>query len=78
MMSTEKQIHKTAIRLLEGGREFFDGHWYKAMIVSGDIIPCEQCELDSLCNMQVVDLCGELEAITKKRCMLKLADGKLK
>lgn len=75
-MSTDKQIHETAIRLLEGGREFYDGHWLRAIKVSGNIMPCDHCEMDSLCNREVINLCAELDSIAGKRCMLILADGK--
>ena len=73
---TEKQIHETAIRLLKGGREFYDGHWYKAIRVSGDILPCEQCKIDSLCTGELASLCVELDLIACSSCMLILADGK--
>ena len=73
---TDKQIHETAIRLLEGGREFYDGHWFRAIKVAGNILPCDQCEMDSLCTREVISLCAELDSIASSRCMLILADGK--
>lgn len=76
MNMTDKQIHETAIRLLEGGREFYDGHWFRAIKVSGDILPCDLCKMDSICTSEVASLCAELDAIACSRCMLILADGK--
>ena len=72
----DKQMHETAIRLLEGGREFYDGHWLRAIKVSGDFMPCDHCDMDSLCTGKIVRLCAELDWIADARCMLILADGK--
>lgn len=73
---TEKQIHETAIRLIEGGREFYNGHWYIARKTSGDLLPCIECPMDSICTQEVSDLCVELDCITCEGWMLILADGK--
>lgn len=73
---TEKQIHDTAIRLIEGGREFYDGHWLKAIRVPNGFIPCEECKMDCLCMGKMEELCMELDWISNANYMLVLADGK--
>ena len=72
----DKQIHETATRLIEGGREYYNGHWFRAVRVSSAFIPCDGCEMDSLCNDDIGDLCVELDCITGSRWLLKLADAK--
>lgn len=75
MMSTEKQIHETAIRLLEGGREFYDGHWLRFAFAFDDSTPCFECSFDCICTDKMKELCMELDFISQKRCRLILVDG---
>lgn len=75
MMSTEKQIHETAIRLLKGGREFYDGHWLRFALALDDSTPCLECSIIRICTDEMQDLCMELDFISQKRCRLILADG---
>lgn len=66
-------LHDKAIRLLEGGIVEIDGHYVKACIVEGVDNPCELCNMDSACRMNMVDLCAECECISRKRYLLKFA-----
>lgn len=66
-------IHDKAIRLLEGGIVEIDGRFVKAYKVEGVDNPCELCNMDSACNLNVVTLCAECETISRKRYLLKFA-----
>lgn len=72
---TEKQIHDTAIRLIEGGREFYNGHWLRFALVLDGTTPCFECNLDCICTEDMYELCVELDCISQKKCKLVLADG---
>lgn len=72
---TEKQLHDTAIRLLEGGREYYNGHWIRAIEVKDDVMPCTICYMDSICSIEFTKLCIVLDCISYKRYMIVLADG---
>ena len=69
--------HDKAIRLLEGGIVEIDANWFRLRrfpdYYEGN--PCEECELDSICRLEHTDVCGECEAISNRRCMLKLASA---
>lgn len=68
-------VHDKAIRLLEGGIVEIEGDWFKLMRFPDyyDGNPCMECNLDSICRMEHTDICGECEAISKRRCCLRLA-----
>lgn len=66
-------LHDKAIRLLEGGVVEIDGHFVKASKVEGDEYSCELCNMDSACNMNMVELCAECENISLKQYLLKFA-----
>ena len=68
-------IHDKAIRLLEGGIVEIEGNWFRVIIFPDDYndIPCMECDLDSICRMEHTDVCGECEAISDRRCCLRLA-----
>ena len=68
-------IHDKAIRLLEGGVVEIDCNWFRVRQLPDDFDdnPCLECNLDSICGMEHTDVCGECEAISKKRCCLQLA-----
>lgn len=72
MAYTEKEIHEKAVRLVEGGHVWFQGHVIGARMVYEDTDPCFVCAMDSICRMQMTELCGECEAISKKRYFLYL------
>lgn len=69
-----KIIHEKAIRLLEGGIVEIDGNWFCLFRFPDnyDGNCCMECELDSICRMEHTDICGECEAISNRRCCLKL------
>ena len=70
---TEKELHEKAVRLCEGGTVEVNGHFVKAVVVNGIGVECDVCEMDSICRMDMVDLCCECDAYDRKCHILKLA-----
>ena len=68
-------VHDKAIRLIEGGIVEIDGNWFRLIRFPDDFdgITCMECELDSICQSEHEDVCGECEAIYVKNCCLQLA-----
>lgn len=65
-------LHKMAVRLAEGGYVEFHNLVIGAKLYSFDIDACFECNMDYLCDMEMTDLCGEVTALTRKKCMLYL------
>lgn len=66
-------LHSLAVRLVEGGTVSFEGHSIRAKVVDFGENPCMLCEMDSICNFRMVDLCAECETYGRKNYMLTLA-----
>lgn len=71
--SNEKALHEMAVRLCEGGTVWYNGHFLKAKRIDTDDNPCYLCEMDSACDMNMTDLCGECEAYSRRKYMLYFA-----
>lgn len=69
----DKSNHYKAIRLLEGGVVPCSGHSVKVVDVVNTDNPCMLCEMDSACNMDMVELCAECDSITHTQHILKFA-----
>ena len=71
-------IHKKAIRLIEGGHVMADSLWVRLVKVPCDYDSCLICEMDCLCHEgnEICSLCCECEAITHECCYLKLVNQK--
>lgn len=71
-------VHEKAIRLVEGGIVEIDGNWFRLLKFPDGYNDetCMECELDSICRMKHVDVCGECEAISRRKCCLQLAQKK--
>ena len=71
----KKTVHDKAIRLIEGGIVEIEGNWFrlKRLPKYFDDNTCNECELDSMCHWEHVQICEECEAISNQRCMLVLA-----
>ena len=67
-------VHDKAIRLCEGGIVEIDGHCVCLMRCDDDENGCFICEMDSICRMEMVDVCAECSAIVRTGCYLKLAN----
>ena len=68
----EITIHEVAIALCERRNVWFNNHTVRLVHIEYCDNPCQICEMDSICDMDMVDLCGECSAIIKKPCFLKL------
>ena len=66
-------LHEKAVRLAEGGVVEIAGHFVRAVNVPDAECPCELCEMDSVCHMEMTDLCAEVDAYTRSRYLLKFA-----
>lgn len=69
----DTELHAKAIRLCEGGIVEVDGHFVKAEVVDESVCACDVCEMDSVCRMDMTDLCGECDAYERKSHILKFA-----
>lgn len=69
---TEKTMHDLALALCEGRNVWFNNHSIRFVTIEGEDNACLLCEMDSICNMEMVDLCGECESIKRKKGLLKL------
>lgn len=54
-------LHEKAVRLCEGGVVFHCGYFFQAHIAPADELPCDLCELDSICRIEIADLCAECD-----------------
>lgn len=72
----EMSVHDKAIRLLKGGIVSCSGHSVRAINVIFTDNPCMLCEMDSACNMDMVDLCAECDGISHTKHILKFAHVK--
>lgn len=67
-------LHEKAVRLSEGGFAKIDGLVIKAVEVTTDDVPCNICDMDCLCRMEMCDLCAEVESYSHKRYRLQLVN----
>lgn len=67
-------LHDMAVRLCEGGVVECQGHFIKAEEYYGDVIPCYDCEMDSICHDDMKELCAECDSLTNSCYLLKLAN----
>ena len=67
-------IHEKAIRLIEGGQVYVDGHCVKMKQATGRLDCCLQCEMDSLCrrDSEMMIVCRECDDIIGRDCYLEL------
>ena len=68
----DKGLHEKAVRLCEGGAVEINGLWVKTKVVEGQVDPCDICEMDCLCRMDMVELCAACENYDNKKHLLYL------
>ena len=66
-------LYEKAVRLAEGGIVEIAGHFVRAIDVEAGVNPCYLCEMDSACNMEMIDLCAEVDGYTHSAHILKFA-----
>lgn len=69
-----KEVHKKAIRLIEGGIVGISGHYVKMGRAPFELDACDCCNMDCLCHKgdPICDLCEECDSITRDNCFLIL------
>lgn len=72
-MKNELSVHDKAIRLLKGGIVACSGHAVRVVGVITRDNPCMLCDMDSACDMDMVELCAECDSITHSKHILKFA-----
>lgn len=65
-------IHELAIALCEKRNVWFHAHTIRLVELFGGDDPCFFCEMDSICDMEMVELCDECNSLLKRPCLLKL------
>lgn len=65
-------VHDKAIALCEGRPIQIMGHTVKLFKNKYMENPCMECEMDSICRMEMTDVCAECYAITRIPCYLQL------
>ena len=68
----DKELHQKAVRLCEGGSVWVSGLMVKAKQVPDEDCACEICEMESVCNMEMCDLCAECDGYTHHKHILQL------
>ena len=66
-------LYAKAVRLAEGGIAEINGHFVRAIGVVYEDSPCYLCDMDSICNEDMSDLCAEVDNYTRSPHILKLA-----
>ena len=65
-------LHEKAVRLCEGGIVFHCGYFFAAHTVADSEGPCEVCELDCICRLEIEELCELCDAYDGKRHYLTI------
>lgn len=71
------KLHKLAVRLCEGDVIWFKTHSIRAVDFFGEGIECNYCEMDSICDKDMSDLCAECDAYHRHKHILVLCINKL-
>lgn len=69
-------LHDLAVRLCEGGQVEFIGLSIKAKDALDPADPCLECQMDSICCMEMTDLCAECDGYHHHAHILVLANEK--
>lgn len=67
-------LHDMAVRLAEGGIVDFGGYAIKAKDVGQEIDLCCLCSMDSVCTMDLADLCAEVDSYTRSKHIIMFAN----
>lgn len=70
---SQNDIYVKAVRLAEGGIVECGGHFVKAKEVKDVLFSCEACNMDSACDMDMCNLCAEVDGYTHSTHILQFA-----
>ena len=77
-ITKEEMVHLHAVRLMEGGHQWIDGHMLKAKKLYDtkwpyeNHSPCCICKLDCICCDLITDVCIEMDTFNKGTYILEL------
>lgn len=69
-------LHEKAVRLCEGGVVEFEGHFVRAVRYEGNFLSCPDCKMDSICSMEMSNLCAECDDYEGCQHILVLSNKK--
>lgn len=72
MNKKKMTLHEKAVRLSEGGAVEIQSLVVMAKRVGDDIMPCDICDMYSLCHGDIVALCSELDSYDGYKHLLYL------
>ena len=55
---TYKELHAKVVRLCEGGTVWVSGHMVRAKRVQDMVNTCSECEMDSICDHEMCEVCA--------------------
>ena len=70
--SKQMEMHRMAVRLCEGGAVWFKGHSIRAKELHGFSDTCQECDMDSICDKEMSELCEYCEFYSGKYYCLEL------
>lgn len=74
--SNELSLHDLVIALCEKRNVYFHGHTLRLVELIGNGDSCELCDMDCLCDKEMVELCCACETLIKEPCCLKLVNSR--
>lgn len=69
----QMNIHYMAVSLHEGAVIHYQGHFLRAVKYEGDSWPCVDCQMDSICDNAIEELCTACDDYAGCQHLLKLA-----
>lgn len=73
MKNKKETLHAKAVALCEGRIVQCGGHFVKAITIPPEQWSCYFCEVSSVCNMEMTNLCAECDGYAHQKHVLKFA-----
>lgn len=73
MKKIKNDLHSKAVALCEGQIVECSSHFVKAITIPPEHWSCYFCEMGSVCNMEMCDLCAECDGYSHQKHILKFA-----
>lgn len=68
----QKEVHKLAVRLCEGDTVWINGLRVRAKSIPDGFDTCNECKMDSTCNLYMDLVCSECDSYDGKHHLLEL------
>ena len=62
MAMTYKELHEKAVKLCEGQAVWIGSHMVRAKRIPFEFDACYECEMDSICDHDMCEVCAECDA----------------